>query len=135
MTFKMEGLDEFIKALNQLPTELEAELNTALNDCASTTAKAAKAIVPVKTSEVHDSISVGRTRKKKDGSYMYATAYVGKKGVPLELGHRLFSHRKLVGDVDARPFIRPAFDETQATNEKKLESAFKKTMDKTGDKK
>jgi HK97 gp10 family phage protein len=130
ISVKIQGLPEFLKALNDLPAELEKEIEKALTDAAGVVLERAKSKVPVKTGELRDSLKIRKPKPSgKNRFYLSSAVVMGKAyGVPLELGHKLVTHGKLRGTVKERPFLRPAFDESKEQAAGIIEAAFDKAF-------
>lgn len=113
ITKRVVGLRELDAALGQFtPTKRRAIGRVALDSGGEITAKAARALVPVDTGGLRESIDVSgtlsRTQKSEHTKRAEQERFVGPDGRPQ--GHL----REFGGDGNApQPFMRPAWDQTQ----------------------
>ncbi|NGP19300.1 HK97-gp10 family putative phage morphogenesis protein [Devosia aurantiaca] len=110
---KVEGLRELDQALSQFtPTKRRAIGRVALDNAGEITAKAARALVPVDSGGLRESIEVGgtlsRAQKSQHNKRAEQERFVGPDGRPQ--GHL----REFGGDGNPpQPFMRPAWDQTK----------------------
>lgn len=112
-TVKVEGLRELDVALSQFtPTKRRAIGRVALDNAGEITAKAARALVPVDTGGLRESIDVSGTLSKAQKSEHTKAAeqerFIGPDNRPA--GHL----REFGGDGNPpAPYMRPAWDQTK----------------------
>lgn len=110
---KVEGLKELDAALSQFtPSKRRAIGRVALDNAGEITAKAARALVPVDTGGLRESIDVSgtlsRAQKSEHTKRAEQERFIGPDSRPQ--GHL----REFGGDGNApQPFMRPAWDQTQ----------------------
>jgi HK97 gp10 family phage protein len=110
---QVEGLREVDEALNQFtPTKRRAIGRVALDNAGEITAKAARALVPVETGGLRESIDVSgtlsRSQKAEHTKRAEQERFIGPDSRPQ--GHL----REFGGDGNAPdPFMRPAWDQTK----------------------
>ena len=112
-TVKVEGLKELDAALSQFtPTKRRAIGRVALQNAGEITAKAARALVPVDTGGLRESIDVSgtlsRAQKAEHTKQAEQERFIGPDSRPQ--GHL----REFGGDGNPpQPFMRPAWDQTK----------------------
>lgn len=122
---EIEGLDELVEAFNKLDTNTIYKLAPYTVTAAEIVAEKAK----LKINNIPDSKDLrtkivvkkpGRDRKNHKRTQVFSKVTLkggaggGQYGVPLELGHRLvFFGHKTYKTVAARPFLRPAAEESK----------------------
>jgi HK97 gp10 family phage protein len=123
----VEGFDELAEQFMALGEDLIYRLGPATVECAELIARKAREKAPralVKNEkgfrmELKDGIIVKKPgRQKSHKAYrIFASVQLSKEashGIPVELGHRLFLFgRKTLRDIEERPFLRPAADESK----------------------
>ena len=112
VTVKLTGLDELDRAVKKLPQRLQRRvLNTALRASGRVIQKRAKSLAPVKSGVLRRSIVVRTGKARKGSATVFVTTTKGKG----EKNDAWYAHLVEFGTklVRARPFLRPAFDETQ----------------------
>lgn len=117
----VEGFDELADQIMKLGDDMIFKLGPATVECAELIATTAKTKVRYLSGELFRGIMVRKPGRLKASSHkayrVFASVYLDKSaahGVPVELGHRLyFMGRKTLQDVEARPFLRPAADESK----------------------
>lgn len=113
MTVKVEGLREIDAALSQFtPTKRRAIGRVALDNAGEITAKAARALAPVDSGGLRESIDVSgtltRRQKSEHSKQAEQERFIGPDGRPQ--GHL----REFGGDGNPpQPFMRPAWDQTK----------------------
>lgn len=113
VTVKMEGLRELDAALGQFTESKRRAIGrVALDNAGEITAKAARALVPVDTGGLRESIDVSGTLSKRQKAehqkFAEQERFIGPDSRPQ--GHL----REFGGDGNApQPFMRPAWDETK----------------------
>jgi HK97 gp10 family phage protein len=124
--FQIEGLEELDKAVRKLPQNVQKRvLKGALRAGGRVIVKSAKQKVRKKTGTLRKSIHL-KTGKSRDG----AKVFVATKP------EAFYSHMVEFGTskMQARPFLRPAFDETQEEVIKAIGAALAKGIIKETDK-
>lgn len=112
-TVKVIGLKELDDALSQFtPTKRRAIGRVALDNAGEITAKAARALVPVDSGGLRESIDVSgtltRAQKSEHTKQAEQERFIGPDGRPQ--GHL----REFGGDGNPpQPFMRPAWDQTK----------------------
>ena len=112
VSFKMTGLDALDKALKKLESKVQRRvLNKAARAGARVVQKRAKALAPVRTGALRRAIRVV-TMKAKKGQGKVAVTVKSGRGEKRDV---FYAHMVEFGTIGARtrPFMRPAFDETQ----------------------
>lgn len=115
----VEGFDELADQLLAFGQDTIFRLGPATVECAELIAAKARTKAPKLTGELTNGIVVKKPgRQKSHKAYrVFASVQLSKDarhGVPVELGHRLYMFgRKTLQDVEARPFLRPAADESK----------------------
>ena len=139
---EVEGLEELVKAFNALPDDAIFKLGPATIEGANLIAERAKTKINniPDNKDLRDKIKVrkpGRRPKKK--YQIFANVYLqggkngGQYGVPLELGHRLvYFGNKTYRHVAARPFMRPAADESKDKVRDILAKAMNEIIEEMG---
>jgi hypothetical protein len=124
--FKITGLEDVQRMLDDAPRDLVARgFLKALQASADVIAEEVGVRTPIKSEDTGGLLERGelraslRTDVQLDSQFRGGVARVGfgKAGAIanwIEWGHRLVGHKssgkKLIGEVKARPFLRPAFD-------------------------
>jgi HK97 gp10 family phage protein len=134
-SYEIEGLDELMRDLAAFTDDAMPALNDASSTAAGIVLARAQSLVPVLTGNLL--VKLRRTKKKlkRGDTVTFSTVSFGKGaayGVPLELGHRIVSHGKKRGKVAARPFLRPAADESRPLVEDILIAAMNRELDRLG---
>ncbi len=129
----IEGLDELIQAFANLPEDMIFDLMDPSVAAARVVAARAKTKIRNRSGDLSRAITVikpGKSSSKK-AYRIFAKVTFKKKGmhgVPLELGHKTVSGDK----VEAKPFLRPAADESRADVERIMADSMRKTIDNMG---
>lgn len=115
---KIEGLEELIKAFSALGEDAFEQLKPYSTQAAEIVLNKARSKIHDRTGNLSRSLKITKASKKNTASgLIVAKVGFGKSGaygVPLELGHRLvFFGKKTNRDVEAKPFLRPAADESK----------------------
>jgi len=136
-SIEVEGLDELLRALAKFPSDAMPPMSDASYTAAGVVLVRAQMLVPVLTGNLL--VKLKRERKPlKRGDIATSSVVTFDKGaaygVPLELGHRLVRRRRKIGYVKARPFLRPAADESRALVEDLLIAAMNRELDRLGGK-
>lgn len=122
-----QGLDELEQSLRDLGSDKEIRnaLGATLLQAGEPMAKAARSRAPRKTGRMSETIDISLklSRRQSKGTKPWnpdeANAYVGAKPIGpsllLEFGtsRRHWKNGKSTGSVAAKPFMRPAFEETK----------------------
>lgn len=140
-TSEIKGLDELIKAFNELPEEALVFVEQKSLPPAETIKNRAKAYV-AKYNKYSDkgnllkALKVNKpSTKRKYKYYVYSKVWFdkgGAHGVPLELGHRIVRKGKTIGTVKEHPFLRPAADESRGEVIEAMTEAINTALDKMG---
>ena len=132
-TLHITGAKQLKRALRELPEAMQREaLEQALMESAQPMADAAKALAPVDEGRLEESIVVAKTLHKSQQAFATSSpdevqVYVGPNlqrgagpagphGHLNEFGTGPRYHEttgKYVGEMPAKPFLRPAFDATK----------------------
>jgi len=134
--FEIKGLNELIKAFNDLEISIH-KLSEPSTQGAEIVAARARGKIHDVSGELADSIKVWKPGSRNKKRYqIFAKVGFSKKGahgVPLELGHRLFYFgKKTLSDVDPKPFLRPAADESEEKVIALMSDAMQKLIDEMG---
>jgi HK97 gp10 family phage protein len=134
-SFEIEGLDELLRDLAEFTDDAMPALQDASSTAAGIVLARAQSLVPVRTGNLL--VKLRRTKKKlkRGDTVTFSSVTFGKGaayGVPLELGHRIVVRKKKVGKVEARPFLRPAADESRPLVEDILIAAMNRELDRLG---
>ena len=127
VSISFEGLDETIKAFNEIATDERInELGPATIEAAEIIAKKARENVnPINNPGLREAIVVHKPGRKRGKAYqifarvgfstktMKGSSGGGEYGAAVELGHRLVVHNREAGVVSEHPFLRPAADESR----------------------
>lgn len=134
---EIEGLDELIEACANLPEEAIKYIKDGSDKAGGIVLNKAKQKVPVKTGNLQSKLKLGRA--KISGKYPYrvfskvTTAKGAAYMVPLELGHRLvYFGQKVNAQVEPKPFLRPAADESKDEVAGVIAAALNEALDKFG---
>lgn len=137
--FKLEGINELIKAFADLPDEALEFVEKASYPAAEVVRTRAKGYLVNynDTGALSDSLKVNKPSKRRKYKYVvFSKVWFGKggaHGVPLELGHRLiYFGRKTNKDVAPRPFLRPAADQSHGEVISYITSAMNRALDEMG---
>ncbi len=135
----IEGLDELIRATQRLSEQAMPALKVASNKAGVVVLNSAKAKASVmtRTGTLQRSLKLVKARTKGGTPITFSKVTFGKDAayaVPLELGHDIRRGGRKVGDVGARPFLRPAADESRNQVAEILIAAMNAELDKWGDK-
>ena len=134
-SFEIEGLDELLRDLAEFTDDAMPALQDASSTAAGIVLARAQSLVPVRTGNLL--VKLRRTKKKlkRGDTVTFSSVTFGKGaayGVPLELGHRIVIKKKKYGKVEARPFLRPAADESRPLVEDILIAAMNRELDRLG---
>jgi HK97 gp10 family phage protein len=112
---KVEGFDHLLKAFADLGSDAMPYLKDAINAGAEKIADSARQKAPARpgSGKLKASIKAKKAKESQKSGVTKAEVYFTEPyGVPVELGHGIVTHKgKIVGHAEARPFMRPAFDE------------------------
>jgi HK97 gp10 family phage protein len=115
----LQGADELIAALKALPKGLtKGVLQRALMHAGEPMADYARGLAPVRTGNLRSKIGIstklarGQRKKLKEKAVVFVGASPARHAQLNELGTGPRYHKsgKYVGQMPARPFLRPAFD-------------------------
>lgn len=109
------GLEELIRAFEDIGNEAMPRLKQAADAAGAVILAKTKAKVPVATGNLRAGLKLKIYPVRFD--VFITTSHVTfpsriKYGVPLELGHKLWIHRKKYKPVEEKPYLRPAADES-----------------------
>jgi HK97 gp10 family phage protein len=143
---EVEGLDELIRDLAKFGDAAMPALKQAQERAAQVVLAKAKAKAPVSETAtgghapgtLRDSLKIVRANLKPGTYVTFSKIAIGKGaayGVPVELGHEL---RRVVGGrsfghVAARPFLRPAADESKNEVINIMAEAMNRELERLGD--
>lgn len=138
VTVKFEGLDELIRDFAALGDEGPQKLVEPATEAANMVMERARNKIHDVTGELARSLKVTKpTKRSATATRVIAKvgfAKGGAHGVPLELGHRLwFMGRKTNRDVEERPFLRPAADESKEEVVGIMADGMNKILEEWGD--
>ena len=135
------GDEELIAAFKELGEDAIYRLEQPSIQAANVILAKAKSIVPVAEvngGDLKRSLKVYKPGKRNKKAYqIIARVGFGKgamHGVPLELGHRLFSHGEFAGYVNQKPYLRPAADESKAAVASIMSEAMNEVIKEASDK-
>jgi HK97 gp10 family phage protein len=131
--FEIVGLDEIINDLNRFGAEAQAEVKPFVDEAGDILLDKTREKVPVNTGALKKSLFLKRPRSKK-GLIQNILTWgddVRPYAAPLELGHGLvFMGHPTNKYVKARPFLRPAADESKETVYKTLYAGLNKALER-----
>lgn len=124
-TIKMEGLDEYIKKLNDLGASVEGSIKRAVYPAAGMVIEAIKANTPVDTGGLRDSAAL-RTFKNDNGYVYTQVTFDGydERGHPNPVKARVIESGS--STRQKHPFIRPAVNRVKLAAEFMIEQEFVK---------
>lgn len=132
----IEGLNELIDAFVKLGDDALPYLKDAANEAGNVVLAKAKAKAPVLTGTTKAKLKLIKAKPTQKKPYRIIAKISAGKGSapigPLELGHKLVLNGKTVGAVEARPFLRPAADESKETVANILTKAMEKAIENMG---
>jgi hypothetical protein len=134
-SYEIEGLDKLIRDLATFTDDALPALLDASSTAAGIVLARAQTLVPVLTGNLLVKLKREQKPLKRGDTQTFSKVTFGKGaayGVPLELGHRIVSHGKKRGKVEARPFLRPAADESRPLVEDILIAAMNRELDRLG---
>lgn len=111
MKFKVEGLDEYIKQLDELGAETESIIKQAIYPAAGMVAEAIKRETPVDTGDLRDSVTIKRMKTDDNGYISTDVTFTGtdRKGVPNAVKARVIeSGRSDQPERRPDPFVKRA---------------------------
>lgn len=124
-TIKMEGLDEYIKKLNDLGASVEGSIKRAVYPAAGMVIEAIKANTPSDTGGLRDSAAL-RTFKNDNGYVYTQVTFDGydERGHPNPVKARVIESGS--STRQKHPFIRPAVNRVKAQAEAMMAAEFEK---------
>lgn len=133
----VEGLDELIKAFQQLPDDALKYVKEGSISAAQKVCDRAKQLVPENTGATKRLLYVKKPTASAKAKYKVLSTITAKKGAaalaPLELGHRLVYFGKQTGvNVEPRPFLRPAADESKEKVVSEMADSMNKALEQMG---
>ena len=135
----VEGLAELMKAFAKLPEDaLEFVEKESYPPCEKIKHRARRYLEPhIKTGKLFsEGLKITKPNKRRKYKYVvFSKVYFTSKtayGVPLELGHNIVKNGKVVGHVSAKPFLRPAADESKSDVINAMTQALNSALDKFG---
>jgi len=138
---KLEGLDELIEAFAKLPDKAAEMIKPAVEQAGNLVLEKAKQKVSVGTGNLRDSLRLkkGRLKPGRAGIIHNITWGSDVRGyaAPLELGHsiRFKKGGPTLGKVEARPYLRPAADESKEQVLDIITNAMNKAIEEMGGRK
>ena len=135
---KIEGLEDLIKEFSKLGEDAFDKLKPYSTQAAEVVLNRARGKIHDRTGNLSRSLKVTKPSKKNTQSGLIVAkigfSKAGAYGVPLELGHRLwYFGKKTNRDVEARPFLRPAADESKEETTKIITDGMNKILDEWGE--
>ena len=125
---EIEGLDELITAFMKLPDDAMLYLEQASNVAGNVVLQKTKEKVPEKSGLLKSKLKLIKARKSDKKPYALNARVTVSKGAehitPLELGHKLIRNGRTYGKVEAKPFLRPAADESKSAVAEIMTSAM-----------
>ena len=136
---KIEGLEELLKAFAKLGEDAFEQLKPYSTQAAEVVLNRARGKIHDRTGNLSRSLKITKPSKKNTASgLIVAKVGFGKGGaygVPLELGHRLwYFGKKTNRDIEARPFLRPAADESKEDTTNIITDGMNKILEERGEK-
>ena len=135
---KIEGLEDLIKEFSKLGEDAFDKLKPYSTQAAEVVLNRARGKIHDRTGNLSRSLKVTKPSKKNTQSGLIVAkvgfSKAGAYGVPLELGHRLWYFGKKTNmDVEARPFLRPAADESKEETANIITGGMNKILDEWGE--
>jgi len=133
MATEIEGLAELLNKLQRLPVDMEAALTKSLKAGSKTIVKDAQSRAPVKTGNLRKQIKAVNNKTPSDDADIEIDVGVGKNAFYwrfIEFGYN--AGKKNKHKIEARPFIRPAFDNNQQEIGDAIKASLQKVIDKAG---
>lgn len=134
----IEGLDAFIKDLLKFGDSAMPYMKKASDEAGSIIWSKAVRKVPINLGLLQVSLKRTKSRLKPGKYYVDSKISIDKGaayGVPVELGHNIVINGRIVGAIQARPFMRPAADESKDEIIRIMTDAMNKALAELGDKK
>lgn len=113
---EFEGGPQLYQQFDRIVEQVQGEtLAAAAKAGAEIVAAAARVRAPVDKGVLKQNIVVKKSGKVKPrrAAFTVGPNRAAAHGIPLELGHNIVRGGKNVGHVAARPYLRPAIDETR----------------------
>ena len=137
-TTRIDGLDKLTKDLEKFAKEAVPPLGRVAHHGAESIRIRAKAKVNNVSGDLARSLRVKDSKLSSNklyvGSYVTWGDDVRDYAAPLELGHNVKNVKDgpVIGHVKARPFLRPAADESKRNIKKWMIEAINKQIEKLG---
>jgi len=134
-SLEIEGLDELLRDLAEFTDDAMPSLSDASSTAAGLVLVRAQMLVPVLTGNLLVKLKREKHPLKRGDIVTFSSVTFGKGaayGVPLELGHRIVIRGRKRGKVEARPFLRPAADESRPLVEDILIAAMNRELGRLG---
>ena len=136
----VEGLDELIEAFENLPDDALKYVKEGSLAAAQKVCERAKQLVPIDSGDTQKRLYVKKPSASAKAKYKVLSTIAAKKGSaplgPLELGHRLVYYGKQTDThIEARPFLRPAADESKEVVVSEIADSMNKALEQMGGKK
>lgn len=136
---KIIGIDELVKDFAALGEDAVARLKEPSTTAGNIVLNKAVSKVSKQTGKLASTLKLSKPTQGKNKYRIVAKVGFGKGGmygVPLELGHKmvLYGH-KTNEKVEAKPFLRPAADESKEEVAAIITEAMNKILAEMGDKK
>lgn len=134
---EIEGLDELIAAFMKLPDEAMNDLTTSVNIAGNLVLQKAKDKVSVKSGELKRTLKFVKAKRSEKKPYKITGKITSKHFYMnfLELGHRIVRNKTAYGKVEAKPFLRPAADESKQAVADIITESMNKSINEMGGKK
>ena len=133
------GMDELIKAFEKLPEEALTFVEKGSYEPTQKIIHRARVYLEkhIKTGHMFSAgLKASKPSKRRKYKYtVFSKVWFAKGaayGVPLELGHNIVKSGKVVGHVPAKPFLRPAADESKGDVISAMTKAMNEAIDKMG---
>jgi len=134
--FEIDGLDELIRDFTKLGDNALPYLYDSATEATNYVLNKAREKVPVRTGVLKKSLTARKVKKSKKYPYRVFGSVTfkpkGYYGVFVELGHNLKIKGNTVGTVKAKPFLRPAADESKAEVTRIIAKGLNKALEQLG---
>lgn len=118
---RCEGMDELLKSLHAMGDAGDRIMDKALMEGARIVQEAAKRRVPVRTGKLRDNIKIGDIRENAKGLKSIVVG-PGKGDISTAFYGKFIEYGTL--KKPAKPFLRPAFDESRDFVGRKMEEVI-----------
>lgn len=132
----VEGLDELIKAFNDLGDEALPYLMEGATEGGGVVLSKVKSKVPIDSGELKKNLKLTKAKAGKKNKYNVFSKVTFtpkvKYGIYVELGHKIVLNGNVVGTAKSQPFLRPGADESKDAVVDAIARALNKAIDKMG---